>query len=199
MLTVCTGNICRSPLAALVLQQHLGPFGARVSSAGTRGLASASMTPEAQTLAAAMGVAADESSAHRSRFLTEPMIAPADLVLTMTREHRREVAELAPARLAAVFTVREFARLAADVPDVEILTAADAAGPDAAARVRAATRAVASRRGLVLPPADPSDDDVIDPYRRPWAVYQQSASQLAPALNRVIRTVRAALEGAPSS
>jgi protein-tyrosine phosphatase len=138
-------------------------------------------------------------AAHRSRFLTEAMITPADLVLTMTRDHRREVVELAPARVAAVFTVREFARLAAEVPDAEILSAADAAGPDAAARVRAAAAAVASRRGLVLPPADPSDDDVIDPYRRPWAVYQQSASQLAPALSRVIRTLRAAVEGVPSS
>jgi protein-tyrosine phosphatase len=65
--------------------------------------------------------------------------------------------------------------------------------------VRAAAAVDASRRGLVPPPADPSDDDVIDPYRRPWAVYQQSASQLAPALSRVIRTLRAAIEGAPSS
>lgn len=199
ILTVCTGNICRSPLAALVLQQRLGELGARVSSAGTRGLPSAPMTAESQTLAAAMGIAADAAAAHRSRFLTTSMILSADLILTMTRDHRREVAELAPARLGSVFTVREFARLAAGVPDAELRAAAGSAGPDAAARVRAAAGVVASRRGLVLPPADRRDDDVTDPYGRPWAVYQQSASQLAPALERVIHALRVAVEEASGS
>ena len=35
ILTVCTGNICRSPLAEVLLRQRLEPLGVRVHSAGT--------------------------------------------------------------------------------------------------------------------------------------------------------------------
>ena len=192
ILTVCTGNICRSPLAALVLQTRLADLGAKATSAGTRGLSSARMTPGAQALAVALGVDGADAAAHRSRYLIELHLLTPDLILAMTRGHRRAVVELAPSRLRAAFTVREFARLAASLSDDEIAEAAAEAGPDAAARVRAAAVLVSSRRGIAPPPDDPGDDDVIDPYGRPWKVYQQSAAQLAPALAEVIRVVRAA-------
>lgn len=193
ILTVCTGNICRSPLAQLLLDDRLGPRGARVQSAGTRGLASAPMTPEAVRLATDAGVSPDAAARHRSRFLTEAHLVQPDLILAMTREHRRQIAELAPARLRSTFTVREFARLSADVGDDEIARAADAAGSDPRDRVRAAAATVAGRRGLVLPPADPDEEDVIDPYRRSWATYELSAAQLRPGVDAVVRVVTAAL------
>jgi protein-tyrosine phosphatase len=53
--------------------------------------------------------------------------------------------------------------------------------------------AVASHRGLALPPDNPDDDDVIDPYRRSWNTYLLSASQLEPAVDEIVRTLRLAL------
>jgi protein-tyrosine phosphatase len=44
-----------------------------------------------------------------------------------------------------------------------------------------------------MPPARTQDDDVIDPYRRDRAVYEESASQLIPAVDEVARVLRAAL------
>ncbi|TQJ29695.1 low molecular weight phosphatase family protein [Microbacterium sp. SLBN-146] len=193
ILTVCTGNICRSPLAEQLLRARLGDLGAVVSSAGTRGLASWQMTPEAQHLAVHLGIPAADADAHRSRFLTEQHLETPDLILTMTREHRRAVAELAPARLRSTFTIREFARVAAVVPAAEIVAAADEGGTDAAARVRSAVSALAAARGLSIPPSDPLDDDVIDPFRQPWEVYQQSAAQLLPAIEAVAEVVRVAV------
>ncbi|WEG08158.1 low molecular weight phosphatase family protein [Microbacterium horticulturae] len=198
ILTVCTGNICRSPLAAVVLQTRLADLDARVTSAGTRGLDDAAMTAEAQTLAVALGVPPEVAAAHRSRYLLELHLLTPDLILTMTREHRRMVAELAPARLRTSFTVREFARLAAGVSDDDLRSAADEAGADAAARMRAAAALVSTRRGIAPAPADPTDDDVIDPYGRPWKVYQESAAQLAPALAEVIRVARLAAGPSPA-
>lgn len=189
ILVVCTGNICRSPLAEVVLRGTLEQLGGRVHSAGTQGLDAAPMTPEAQRLVVAMGADAGAASAHRSRYLTAAHLDSPDLILAMSREHRGRVAQLAPARLRSSFTVREFARLATGIPDADTVSAVASAGPDAAARVRAAVAIVAARRGLSAPPDDPADDDVVDPYRRPWATYQLSAAQMSPGLDQVARVV----------
>jgi protein-tyrosine phosphatase len=194
ILTVCTGNVCRSPLAELLLRARLADLSPVVTSAGTRGLASAPMTREAEHLAVALGVDAGDAASHRSRFLTEHHLSSPDLILTMTRDHRRAVAELAPSRLRETFTIREFARIAAEVPALELRQAADAAGLDAAARVRAMAAAVASYRGVVAPPANPDDDDVIDPIGRPWETYLLSASQLEPAVTTTVATLRLGLD-----
>lgn len=193
ILTVCTGNICRSPLAEVLLQTRLGALGAQVRSAGTQGLDRSPMTTEAQRLAADLGGDTALAAAHRSSYLTEGDLQTPDLILAMSREHRRRVVEYAPARLRSTFTVREFARLAADADDVDIVAAADAAGDDPSLRARAAVAAVAAMRGRSAPPASPDDDDVIDPYRRSWETYQLSASQLAPALDAVERVMTLAL------
>ena len=129
-------------------------------------------------------------------------VAAADLVLAMTRDHRREIVELDPSRVRMAFTVRELARLAADVSDDELRAAASAvagsgsavsADAEARARFAAALAVVAGRRGLVLPPASPDDDDVIDPYGRSTATYERSADEMAPGLAAVERIVRVAL------
>lgn len=189
ILTVCTGNICRSPLAEHLLRARLAPYSPVVASAGTRGLASAPMTDEAVQLAVELGIPADIAATHRSRFLLDAMLAQPDLILTMTRDHRREVAELAPSRLRSTFTIREFARLAAAMSDGELRAAAAEGGTDAASRVRAMGMGVAAQRGLAIPPASPDEDDVVDPYRRSWQTYQLSASQLTPAIDQVVRAV----------
>jgi len=191
IMTICTGNICRSPLAELVLRTRLVDLGGMVHSAGIRGLTGAPMTGEAIGLALARGVAEADARAHRARFLTEQHLVSADLILTMSREHRRAVAELAPGRLRSTFTVREFARLARALSDERIIAAADSAdATDAAARLRAASAVIADQRGLALPPSDPTVDDVTDPYRRSQREYELSAAQLDPAIDEVVRVAR---------
>ncbi|MFT4214921.1 MAG: low molecular weight phosphatase family protein [Microbacterium sp.] len=190
-MTVCTGNICRSPLAELLLATRLDGL-AEVDSAGVRGLNHAPMTAEAIDLATEFGVPERAAAAHRSRYLTAGMLVAPDLILAMTRDHRRAIAEMAPGRLRSTFTVREFARLAASVSDEEIARAAarDAVDGSAGARLRTAATVIAGLRGLVPPPDDPAGDDVVDPYRRGREVYVKSAQQLLPALTQVERVVR---------
>lgn len=194
IMTVCTGNICRSPLAEVLLRARLSDLGVRVHSAGTQGLDAAPMTSEAQRLAVELGGSVDDAAMHRSRFLTEHDLSTPDLVLAMSREHRRRVVELAPSRMRRTFTAREFGRLAEDVSDEEIRAVAHAAGGDARERMRVAVAEIAARRGLVPPLADGSDDDVVDPYRRSWDTYQRSAAQLIPGLDQVVRVLMAAVE-----
>lgn len=192
ILTVCTGNICRSPLAELLLRERLADLPGQIRSAGTHGLDHAAMTAEAQRLATRNGVAPEAAAAHRSRPLDESMLGSPDLILVMARGHRRHVLELAPTRMRSTFTIREFARLAVGATDAEILAAADQAGSEASARLRAAAARVAARRGIATPPATPQSDDVVDPYRRSWQTYKLSAGQLVPAVDQVVRVVRLA-------
>ncbi|UJP11710.1 low molecular weight phosphatase family protein [Microbacterium sp. KUDC0406] len=190
ILTVCTGNICRSPLAEVLLRAHL-PETVRVHSAGTQALVGHGMPAEARELAVQRGVPAEIADAHSARYLVEPILAESDLVLTMTREHRTHVVQMMPSLIRRAFTLREFARLAADVPDEELAAAADEAGTDAAQRLQALARVVGARRGLVAASAE--EDDVIDPYRRSRETYELSASQIDPALAEVERVTALAL------
>lgn len=193
ILTVCTGNVCRSALSDVLLRARLKDLGARVSSAGSRALIGTPLTPETAQLAERHGAAAADVDAHRGRQLTEQIAGGPDLALAMTRDHRRQIVELAPMMLKRTFTAREFARLSADMTVDQIR--ASATGADAKGKLRSALRALANRRGVVGPPADPADDDVIDPYLRDWSVYELEAAQLVPAVDEVARFVRAAVSG----
>lgn len=191
ILTVCTGNICRSPLAEVLLRAQLEPLGVRVHSAGTHALVGHGMPHPALELAAQFGVETEVAAAHRARYLAEPLLADADLVLTMAREHRSYVVKMVPNRLRRTFTVREFARLASTLASTQVQEAARAAGGSAQDRFAAVLRAVNDQRGLT--PSSGDDDDVIDPYRRSRETYARSAAELTPALVEVERVVRAAL------
>lgn len=189
VLTVCTGNICRSPLAESLLRTRLAELDLRVHSAGTQALVGHGMTEPAQRVAAQRGAAAAVTAAHRARLLTEPLLDDADLILTMTAEQRDYAVQMLPRRLHRIFPVREFARLAQGVTDAQVRAIAEGAGPDPRRRLVAVVETVAERRGG----SAPKGEDVIDPYRRSDEVYEQSADQLVPALAEVERVIRAAL------
>lgn len=191
ILTVCTGNICRSPLGEALLRSSLRDLGVRVHSAGTHALVDHEMTEQAQQLAARHGAEAMDAAAHRARLLGVAELEQSDLVLAMTREHRSHSVQLAPSVLHRAFTVREFARLAASLSEDAVHHAVSAAGADPSARLRALARLVGGQRGIVPGAAD--EDDVIDPYRRSQATYDLSASQLVPAIGEVARVVRIAI------
>lgn len=193
--TVCTGNICRSPLAEQLLRARLADLPGTVNSAGTYGLDAVAMPAEAQKLAIQYGVAPETAAAHRSRPLTAAVLKTPDLILAMAREHRRSIVEIAPARLRSAFTLREFARLAADATDEDIIAAASA-HTDPSSRLRAGVAAVAARRGMTAPPASADEDDIVDPYRRSWATYERSGEQLVPAIDQVVRVVRLSVASA---
>lgn len=191
ILTVCTGNICRSPLAEVLLRAELEPLGVRVHSAGTHALVGHGMPEPALELAAQEGADPEVAAAHQARYLVEPLLADADLILTMAREHRSHVVKMMPNRLRRTFTVREFARLASTLSSEDARAAADAAGGSSHDRFAAVLRAVNDQRGLT--PSSGDDDDVIDPYRRSRETYARSAAELTPALVEVERIVRDAL------
>lgn len=94
VILVCTGNTCRSPLAAALLQKAIaarGATGIEVTSAGTGAWEGAPASEAAYLVALEDGL---DLSGHRARLLTGDVIASADLILTMARHHRARALEL---------------------------------------------------------------------------------------------------------
>ena len=197
ILTVCTGNICRSPVAERLLQAGLDqavPGGFVVTSAGTRALVGEPIQPPSADIVRTFGGNAEGFAA---RQLTSKILRGVDLVLTMTSGHRGEVLQLDASLLKRTFTIREFARML-DVLDDRAAAAPDGAeteydGGDRLAANAAFWRGLPARAAAVRHlslPADSSENDIIDPYRRSLEVYHQMEDELAPAIVSILRHAR---------
>jgi protein-tyrosine phosphatase len=122
VLLLCTANQCRSPMAEVLLRHHLAVAGvdATVSSAGLYE-GGVPATIHGQEAMAGRGL---DLTDHRSRRVDPEMVASADLVIGMTREHVREAAVLEAGVLAKAFTLKELVRRAEAIgprsPDVPV-------------------------------------------------------------------------------
>jgi protein-tyrosine-phosphatase len=87
VLMICTANICRSPVAAALLQKHLNEQEAsdwRVLSAGTWAEWERGASRNSIVVAEEYGM---DISKHRAQMVTREMLEEADLVLCMTGNH----------------------------------------------------------------------------------------------------------------
>lgn len=192
ILMICTGNICRSPLAEQLLQNQLRDIPEiNISSAGTRAMVGEQMFDATQEIARSYGL--DSTESHRARQMSEALLESSDLILTMTRDHRRAVVEMSPRVTRRVFTVREFARLAQVTTDEVLAAETNPAGAAPGEKLRAAVKAVTLGRSVAPQVADQTEDDVVDPYRQSSDVHRTSAQQLVPAIDTVTNLLRRAL------
>lgn len=108
ILFVCTGNTCRSPMAAALLAKAAAESGLRleVGSAGTDAIEGCRAASPALDAMRDYGV---DLGAHRSRRLNEALVADADLILTMTGAQKALVRLLVPEATVKTFTLLEFA------------------------------------------------------------------------------------------
>jgi protein-tyrosine phosphatase len=84
ILIVCTGNICRSPLAEALLRERTAGKDFQISSAGTGAMVGWPADPPAVEVGQTYGL---DLSAHRARQLTQPLLIASELVLTLDQSH----------------------------------------------------------------------------------------------------------------
>ncbi|WP_410170117.1 arsenate reductase/protein-tyrosine-phosphatase family protein [Actinacidiphila bryophytorum] len=182
ILHVCTGNVCRSPMAERLtrhgLARRLGPgaAGMLVESAGTWGHEGAPMEAHAAAVLAEYGA---DPSGFTGRELLDDHVIDADLVLTATRDHRQQVISMGHAAGLRTFTLKEFTRL---VRAIDTTTLPEGSVTE---RARALVRAAAALRGWLLAPS-PDADEVHDPYGAPLSYFRSIGEEIHTALDPMV-------------
>lgn len=188
LLTVCTGNVCRSPYAQLLLQHQLDqirPHAFVVTSAGTHALVGHPVDPGSAALLEGQGVGTE---GFRAAGLSSGLVRSQDFVLVMTEDHRELVVEEAPFAFRRVMPIRHVAHLL-DVISAhrswpELLAGAGA-GPGPLGRWRALPEILAResqhiRRRL-------RDQHVTDPIGRSARTFAKMAHEIDDAVKSIVR------------
>jgi protein-tyrosine phosphatase len=188
ILTVCTGNICRSPYAAVLLRhglEEVRPGAFEVTSAGTQALVGRPIDEGSAIRLAALGLADAE---FRARLATSRVLRDQALVLVMTSAHKERVLEESPLAFRRTFTILELAHALEDVVtrhDWQTLLA-DAGADDVVSRWTALPAIVAAhRRRMRL-----EDRDVVDPYQRGARAFDRMSQEVDPAVRGIVRWER---------
>ena len=100
ILTVCTGNICRSPLAEYRFKELLGDKEILVSSAGVNALVGQPADASAQLIAEENGF---DLKSHKGQALTESIIQENEIIFVMGNDHKRLICDLYPFSTGKVF------------------------------------------------------------------------------------------------
>lgn len=109
ILFVCTGNTCRSPMAAALLRHRVvcEGLGWHVDSAGIYAQPGQSMAPHAMDALIRRHIVVQP---HESKPLSAPLVATADLILTMTQGHKLDLLSQFPEAQDKTHTLLAFSR-----------------------------------------------------------------------------------------
>jgi protein-tyrosine phosphatase len=170
IIVVCTGNICRSPLAEVLLARGLADVDAAVAvtSAGTS--PAVGLTPDRHLRRMADDLGVDVSH-HLPQPATMALLGRADLVLAATVAHVDEVLWRSP-----------------HTPTTTLLAAARRAeliGGNPVPFEQWVRRLTTSVDGS--PVCTPPFDDIADPYGGPRRAYRRMAHEVDDAVTRLVR------------
>lgn len=110
ILVVCIGNICRSPMAEVLLQQAFP--GRVVRSAGLGALVGRGADPHSVALMAEQGI---DLTGHVAQQISQALVSDADVIFVMDTEQKQYVESQFRGARGKVFRLAESASV--DIPD----------------------------------------------------------------------------------
>lgn len=167
VLFVCTGNVCRSPMAEGFLRHEAARRGLdlEVRSTGTHAWHGRAATFDGRRIMSELGVPIDD---HRTIELDRSLVDWADLVIGLSTEHVRDVRRAYPDAGPRAFTLKGFCELLPSLPPYR----------DTESWLEAAASQQAQ--------ADSVDDpDVDDPFGERRTAYQRVATEIQGLIERL--------------
>lgn len=161
---VCTGNVCRSPFAEMLLRKHLPAL--PVSSRGIHALTGQVMDKQMSALLALRGVS---SVNFRARQIEAADLA-ADLIITMSERQRAFLLDEEPSTARRV-------GLLGHAPELAALCRSTTSGMSLE-NIAAWTRL-----------SKPRGREIVDPYRRSRDVAQNSADMIDNYVSHLVRAL----------
>lgn len=190
ILALCSGNVCRSPLAAMLLADRLNPARFEVTSAGTSPMIGDQMPTEAQELAARMGCT--QAQYHRARAVTEEDLSASDLIIGMARTHANRAIQLQPSAVTRTYTLLGLAQTVAHIKTQHVRTL-----HRQESNVEVATLKTITRMRGTVPRLHPTHlYDLEDPYGRSKQAYERSGRQIVAAIDQIAKFFHHALRPA---
>ncbi|MCT4619005.1 MAG: low molecular weight protein arginine phosphatase [Marinisporobacter sp.] len=119
ILFVCTGNTCRSSMAEGLFKKMLEDLGEKtkgikVISAGTAAIGGQQASKNAVRAMEEKGI---DLKDHRATFITKELTQEADLILTMTRNHKNQLLYMEPKAKEKIYTLKEYTGGDGDIVD----------------------------------------------------------------------------------
>ena len=174
VLFVCTGNICRSPVAERLFVARVAEPSILAASAGMRGLSGYPIDASSAYALQELGI---DPAGHVAQRVTAELTAAADLILTAETAHRSGLVQSEPRLFRRTFTLREFARLGAEFGPLE--------SPWSIATLTSRVAEIAGQRGRVESPVAGADE-IADPFGGSLDVARACVREIADAVDRVI-------------
>ena len=111
IMTLCIGNICRSPLAQVLLARELPTH--QVWSAGLTAMVGSPADPTSIQIAQEQGL---DLSVHLAQQVSSYMCQQAELILVMEQSHKAQLEQLYPQVRGKVFRLGQFGQFEIEDP-----------------------------------------------------------------------------------
>ena len=192
VLFVCTGNTCRSPMAAALFRSRRDRDYPHLTfvEASSAGISAVPGNAATQECVQAMDLWGEDLSGHRASPLTPARLEEADLVLAMAREHLLSIERISPGSLARTTTLTY---LSSREPEVSAFLGDEPVKGEEELRSRIGEVLGRLRKGAgnegYLVDMQSRSSDIMDPIGSPLGVYLSVAEEIDAYLQGAMRAL----------